>query len=448
MSEPMEAGASPSAAWSLLAIGRWPAAALSVARNRADVVQTIGTSLTVFLMTAVQGVLLAQLLGPEARGEYSAVTFYTQTLTYIGLLGALLAIARRAARGADDYQQLARSALRLGAGAGLATIAVVAVLLFVGLPAEKRFLAPLGLACAMLLPCEQMRLALLAVDQGRGEYRRFNALRLMAALVFPCSLAVLWIAGGASLPRIVGLTIASSLVSLAITLCSEPRFAWRGPASPPPTKLVREGLPYAAALAVSDLFNRLDMLLILWLAELTVQGYYAAAVPAANLLIVAPNALSIFSFNAGAKKECSLSAMCRAAAGVAALQAVSAIGFALMLKPLMMLVYGARFEGAVPLALALLPAYAINGCSQVAEGYLRGRGKPSAGVWARVAGGLAMAATVFALFSQWREMSVPIGASVGQAVAGLWILWALVAEARQARNAAKDFGLLAVEATP
>jgi O-antigen/teichoic acid export membrane protein len=100
------------------------------------------------------------------------------------------------------------------------------------------------------------------------------------------------------------------------------------------------------------------------------------------------------------------------------------------------------------LALALLPAYAINGCSQVAEGYLRGRGRPSAGVWARVAGGLAMAVTVFALFSQWREMSVPIGASVGQAVAGLWILWALVVEARQAREAAKDFGLLAVEATP
>jgi len=69
----MEPGASPSAAWSLLTIGRWPAAALSAARNRADVVQTIGTSLTVFLMTAVQGVLLAQLLGPEARGEYSAV---------------------------------------------------------------------------------------------------------------------------------------------------------------------------------------------------------------------------------------------------------------------------------------------------------------------------------------------------------------------------------------
>jgi O-antigen/teichoic acid export membrane protein len=444
----MEAGAAPSAAWSLWTIGRWPAVALSAARNQADVVGTVGTSLTVFFMTAVQGVLLAQLLGPEARGEYSAVTFYTQTLTYIGLLGALLAIARRAARGADDDQQLRRSALRLGAGTGLATIGVVAVLLLVGLPAEKRFLAPLGLACALLLPCEHMRLALLAVDQGRGEYRRFNALRLTAALVFPCSLAVLWVAGGATLPRIVGLTIASSLVGLAAALCSGRRFAWRGPASPPPSRLVREGLPYAAALAVSDLFNRLDMLMILWLAELTVQGYYAAAVPAANLLIVAPNALSIFSFNAGAKRECSLSAMCRVAAGVAALQAISAIGFALMLKPLMMLVYGARFEGAVPLALALLPAYAINGGSQVAEGYLRGRGKPSAGVWARVAGGAAMIVAAFALYSQWRELSIPIGASVGQAVAGLWILWALVAEVRQARGAAEEHGLLAVEAAP
>ena len=47
---------------------------------------TVGASLAVFFMTAVQGVLLAHILGPKARGEYSAVTFYTQVLTYIGLL--------------------------------------------------------------------------------------------------------------------------------------------------------------------------------------------------------------------------------------------------------------------------------------------------------------------------------------------------------------------------
>lgn len=431
----MEPSVSNSAPWSFPAAGRWRSLVLAAVRQRADAVFTVGASLAVFFMTAVQGVLLAHILGPEARGEYSAVAFYTQVLTYIGLLGALLAIARRAAQGVENYHELSRSSMRLGAATGVATVGAAMLLLFVGLPAEKRFLAPLGIVCALMLPCEHIRLALLAVDQGRGEFRRFNTLRLLAACMFPAALITAWLAGLDSLTPIVGLTVVASAASLTLTLLLGERFSWRGRVSPPPRMLLKEGLPYAAALAVGDVFNRLDMLLILWLAQLKTQGFYAAAVPAANLLIVAPNALSIFSFNAGAKQtdRPDLRAMLRVGGGIAALQACSAFAFALVLEPLMLLVYGERFHGAVPLALALLPAYAINGCSQVAEGYLRGRGKPAAGVWARGAGAVAMALAVAVLHARWRALSVPMAASVGQAVAGGWILWAVWTDVRQAR---------------
>ena len=436
----MESSVSNSATWSFPAITRCWSLARKIGRDRADAINTVGTSLAVFFMTAIQGVLLARILGPEARGEYSAVAFYTQTLTYIGLLGALLAIARRAAQGVENYQDLSRSALRLGAATGAATIGVTILLLFAGLPADKRFLAPLGIVCALLLPCEHIRLSLLAVDQGRGQFRRFNLLRLSAACTFPLALVLPWAMGLDSLPLVVGLTVAASAASLLLTLSAGQRVSWRGPISPAPSKLLREGLPYAAALAASDVFNRLDMLLVLWLADLTSQGYYAAAVPAANLLIVAPNALSIFSFNAGARLEDrpELRSMLRVGAGIAIFQACSAVAFAAVLEPLMVLVYGERFRGAVTLALALLPAYAINGCSQVAEGYLRGRGKPSAGIWARVAGCAAMALAVPLLFSRWQTLSIPIAASIGQAVAGLWISWAVWADARHSAEQADD----------
>ena len=73
-----------------------------------DVIATVSTTFVVFVIFAVQGVLMARLLGPEKRAEYGTAILYTQTFTYIGLLGSLLAIAGHAARN----------------GAGLANFAV------------------------------------------------------------------------------------------------------------------------------------------------------------------------------------------------------------------------------------------------------------------------------------------------------------------------------------
>ena len=97
---------------------------------------SVGTSFAIFFLTVVQGVILARLLGPEGRGEYGTAVFYTQTLTYIGLLGTQLSIARRAAKGADQIEQLGRASLRLGMLTGLATMLVASILAVVALPAE------------------------------------------------------------------------------------------------------------------------------------------------------------------------------------------------------------------------------------------------------------------------------------------------------------------------
>ena len=68
---------------------------------------SIGAGFTVFFLNAVQGAMLARMLGPTIRGEYSTAVFYTQLLTYVGLLGTQLAIARRAANTTAD-RRLAR----------------------------------------------------------------------------------------------------------------------------------------------------------------------------------------------------------------------------------------------------------------------------------------------------------------------------------------------------
>ncbi len=75
-----------------------------------------------------------------------------------------------------------------------------------------------------------------------------------------------------------------------------------------------------------------------------------------------------------------------------AIQLVALAGFLAFLEPLIVLVFGERFRGAVPYARILLPAHAISGLSCVAGGYLRGQRKPLVEVWSRVVGTAVMVA--------------------------------------------------------
>ena len=110
---------------------------------RPEILATVVTSFCTFGITAVQGILLARMLGPEGRGQFGTAIFYSTTLTFIGMAGAQYAIARRAAKNPGDSLQLSQSALRLAVLTGLGTFALVAILSFTSLPLEKRFLGPL-----------------------------------------------------------------------------------------------------------------------------------------------------------------------------------------------------------------------------------------------------------------------------------------------------------------
>jgi O-antigen/teichoic acid export membrane protein len=381
-------------------------------------------------------VLLARLLGPVGRGEYGTAVFYTQTLTYIGLFGSVYVLARRAAHAGDQLPALRNAAARYVLLTAPLTIAVVLGLALFALPTEKRYLLPLCCAYSLLLPLEHLRLMLQSIEQGAGEFRRYNAGQLINAMAFPLFLAAAWLAGWSSLPGIVALAMFAPAAGLLFALAAaRHRPAW-SPAMPPLATLAGEGRPYWYSVIASDLFNRLDMLLMLLLAGLSVQGNYAAAVPAAGLLSIAPNALALFAFNAGAKAHGRVSASKVAGIAIAVIlmQAAGALLLAGTLKPLMLLVYGARFEGAVPLALALLPAYALYGCTQVAEGYLRGRAKNRVSVWSRVIAAAAMAATALYLWDTWRELSVPLAAIAGQACIALCMAWGVLRDVRERKG--------------
>jgi len=389
-----------------------------------NIAGTVGTQLGMFGLHALHSVILARLLDPHGRGEYGTAVLFTQLLMYSGMLGTSFSIARRAGKSSDGLNALGNASLRVGVVTGLISFAVVCLLALFALPDSKAYLAPLCIANALLLPFEHARLALLAVDHGSGAFRRYNVNRLIAAIAFPILLGIAWGLGAVSVQTATWLSVLTTVIALGALLKTHNNVRLFQTADPPIRTLLHEGMPYATSYFAAQLLGRIDTLLVLWLLNFTDQGYYAVAIAASSLMQVVPNALSLFSFNLGASKKGKLSErkMFAAGGGVLVAQLVSAVGMAFLLIYCLPLIFGEKFVQATPFAIALLPGLAIDGLATVAEGYLRGCGRPLSTLMPRTLGAITLVIAAYFLFPTWNSLSIPIASSIAHSVSGFAIL--------------------------
>ncbi len=406
---------------------------------------TVVTTFLVFAIFLGQGIIIARLLGPAGRGEFGTCLYFPRDiLLYAGLLGSLEIVNSYAAQRAASATRLKFSAARLGLITGCLT-AVVAALFAVTLliATERQYLIPYALLCCLFLPLEHLHLTISAVDRGSESYARYNVNRLLLALSFPILVGLAWMADLAAITGVswlwlvCGLWVVSRIVGVLPTLRGmhllNPalrRQQLKGPALdmvPGPRKLLREGRPFAVSMFVSEFFERLDIFLVLALASITDAGFYFVAVPAAAMLTIAPNALGVFTFNAAAQSKTGVSRIVavRVMLATATFQLVSAVIFALIVGDLILLCFTDRFAASIPLVLLLLPASAIRGFLQAADGYLKGRGKPMIGVWSRSLSILVMLVFVWLTWGSLGLPAIPVAAGLGQAFAMLIIVTAI-----------------------
>jgi len=398
-----------------------------------SVIATFITTLSVFGIYLIQGVVVARILGVVGRGEFGHAMFFPRDVfLYAGLLGGIEIVNSYAVKGTADVRSLKYSAAKVGFISGMITAVISAVIATTVLIAfGKPYLIPFGLLCCLFVPWEHMQLTISAVDRGTKNFLFYNVNRLLFAASFLILLVVVFGLGLDSLVGLSSLWIVCILFVMARVVGILPTLrgmdvwgtltAGRGgavkdavggkaesqaksqsdnnlaansiantqtlddAAVPSAWTLLKNGRFYALSMLASELFERLDMFLIIAIASVAESGFYFVAVPAAQMLTIAPNALAVFTFNAGADKEkkVSLRKAVTVLSATALLQAVCALVFSLILPLLIIMLYTAKFEPAIVFALWLLPACAIKGYLQAADGFLKGRDKPMIGVWAR-----------------------------------------------------------------
>lgn len=409
---------------------------------------TLSASVGAFGFFAIQGILLARILGPSGRGVFAACVVFPQALLYVGLLGASELFAGFAAEG-KPASPLRRSAFLYGLVAGVVSTGVCILLDLVTIPADLMNALPLAVLCAFTMPFQQIRLSVLAVDHGTRNLTRYNKSRLIAAAAFPAFLLIAFLLGSfEGLPQASTtetLNAASSTGELStagakneyvysdivtacwifvIAHCSSVflinwgmKDSWFGPRSIPVGKALRKAKGLIGAWFSTELLERIDLVLVMILfANEELMGYYATAVPIAALMIIVPNSAGIYAFNKGARADENLSAAEAWRFIGVGLLAQTACGLALAasLPFLVPLVYGEAFAPAVTFAWLLIPAGAFRGLLQAADSYLRARKKPALGLKARLIAIPVLLACSFGLAPACGAYAVPIGLTIAQ----------------------------------
>lgn len=393
-------------------------------------VTTVGFTLAIVLLHLGQGILLARLLGPEGRGQYAAAVLYSQLLLYVGLWGGIEVICRRAAvlsqrkeqvdfsRSSDGrVDRLRRAALRLGLTTGLATTTAVIVLAIVAMPSDKRAMVPLAILFGFSIIGQHVVLMMTAVDRGTEKFNAYNVRRFIAAAAFPLLVGLVALVTKMTVALACGLFVLASVISMAACLVGLPS-ALFGRSNPSVKTLLRRSGTYGLSGLATDLFERVDLLLVLWLAPIVEQGFYAAMVPAVYPLTVIPNTLGVFLFNAGADKNRRLgvAGVNRVLASSIVVQSVITIVFMLLIGWVVKIVYGPDYLPAVEYALWLAPASAIRGILQGIDGYLKGRGRPMACVTARLIGMVVLITATALLWPIHGVISIAMAVVISQSV--------------------------------
>jgi len=358
----------------------------------------------------VTGVLTARILGPLARGEFATVMLWPIIFSNLGLLGCNWALAREVANAPHEEGEWAWAALGFAAAtAVLFSIAGFALLPYV-LPHQKLYLIPLARICLLMVPLDIFNQVLLALEQGRMRWARYNWLRSSFFIAYTGFLLLIWAHGSASVLWFVWAFVASQTLAVAVRL--RVQFASFGASHWDTARcgqLLRQGIPFFWATASNLLFIQFDKMIVIALLSTEAAGLYVVALAFGNAQSALADALGITSF-ALLSSETSVenrvriitttfrqSTLISAGLGVLLVCAIP-----LTLRPF----FGAAFLSAVRPAMVLTIAASLVASTSVLNQGLRGAGRPYPGIASQVVSLVVLAVAAFLLLPGYGLMGM------------------------------------------
>jgi len=348
-----------------------PHAVLRSASGFAAVIQTGFATISILMINVVTGILSARLLGPQGRGELSALLLCPQFLPFLFTLGLPVSLVVLARKRPAYTSTLVGAALLVAAAAGVASVA--GGLLLIPRLTQQYSVQTAHQARLLLVFVfgNVIQSVLFAGLQLRERFAAFNWLRCLQSALVLASLAVLALTAEL---RPITAALAYLVPSLplvvwnAIWIARELRpnleaFAARS------TELLSLGLRAHLVETGSTLFNQLDKVILVGLVSPPAFGIYVVVFNLSRLLLTAgtsviPVLLPKVSGRSGPEI---VEVTSKALAATALLNAAGVIPFVLLGKLGLAVVYGSSFAAGYLTLVILTIESALTGVTLVLQ---------------------------------------------------------------------------------
>ncbi len=386
---------------------------------------TFATNVFIQGCTVLQGILLARILGPDGRGEYTAIILWPSLFASLGIVGVDMAIARQAGK-YDDPKSFVQIAILTALVTGGTTALLCGLSLPYLIPKALHHILPTVYLFILFIPINHIVMNLQGIDLGLGNFTILNFSRAVLYPVYLLGITLSWLLAHDKVYWcIVALIFANASAVVfricnykEVPLCSLSELKLNG-------SIVRDSFPFFCASVLSTLYQQVDKMLLVWLLPVREIGYYTVALSAGTVLNSLNQALGAVTFSDATRRlhRTGFPAVAQILRRGAIFSVIGAGFLGAALPFLLPLVYGNEFAGAVALALLLLPGATLAGLGGIVDQDLRGQGKPIAGVVARVVGLLIIAYVGWYLGRQMGAIGIAWGFMAGEAVSFAGLLF-------------------------
>jgi len=282
-----------------------------------------------------------------------------------------------------------------------------------------------------------LALNLVAVDQGAGNFRRFNFTRAILYPVYVSFLVGMWLLDSRQVKwAALGLLAANGVVVLLrLILALKDMKVWGRLYSP--SVAIRESAQFGLVGAAMPLYQQADKAILLWLLGAENLGLYVVALSASAAISSITNATGLVSFTiaARAQQRDGFNEIARTFRVSTLLWVIFGVPLAIAMPVLLPLVYGGDFGIAVGPAKLLIMGSAFAGLANLLDQTLRGQGRAIIGFEGRVVGLAVMLAAGIALAARSGLSGMCVAYNFGQLTCLVFFIWRLLSHYRQPTNA-------------
>lgn len=343
---------------------------------------TFGTSIAILLINIVGGILAARLLGPQGKGQLTAVTLWPSVLAAVGNLGIANAIVFYVGNsGEESIKKIWAGTIALGLIQTGLLIALGFFLLPILMSQYSSEYIWIARTFLLFVPLNIFTQYWISIFQGRMKIVPYNVSRF---LVVSCYLVSIIILSSLKIVSVLTCTIVlllSNVVVLIFELLWLTKLGWVGHHID--FVLIRKMLGYGLKShlgSISSLINlRMDQMVMAIFLAPNMLGLYVVAVTISSGVGLIANAIATITFPAisvqnmaGEKKRAltrslRLSFWCSLFVGLTMLLSMDFI---------INVLYGQGFSQAIPAARVLIVATVVSGLNMILASGLKGYGLP------------------------------------------------------------------------